>query len=64
MLRIYSDILDWLRELAALIEQIRRHSPNFAAQLERAGQAVLLNTAEGMDARGRNKRRALQRGAV
>ena len=55
MLRIYSDMLDWLEELAALIDRIARHDPDLARQLRRASRSVVLNTAEGMDARGRNK---------
>ncbi len=55
MLGIYSDMLDWLEELAALLDQIARYDPDLAKQLRRASRAVVLNTAEGMDARGRNK---------
>ena len=55
MLRIYSDMLDWLEQLADIIERISRHDPDLARQLRRASRSVILNTAEGMDARGRNK---------
>jgi four helix bundle protein len=55
MLRIYSDMLDWLEELAGLIERIAARDPDLARQLRRASRSVVLNTAEAMDARGRNK---------
>ncbi len=55
MLRIYADMLDWLEQLASLIEQIARQDPDLARQLRRASRSVVLNTAEAMDARGRNK---------
>jgi hypothetical protein len=52
MLRIYSDILDWLSALVPLIDKIGRHDPDLAKQLKRAGRSVALNCAEGMYARG------------
>ena len=55
MLRIYSDMLDWLEDLVELIARIEKHDPDLARQLRRASRSVVLNTAEGMDARGRNK---------
>ena len=55
MLRIYEVILEWLSELAPLIERIAHHDPDLARQLERASRSVALNTAEGMYARGRSK---------
>ncbi len=55
MLRIYSDMLDWLEQLARLIDQIARQDPDLAKQLRRASRSVVLNTAEATDARGRNK---------
>ena len=55
MLRIYNVILDWLSELAPLIERIAHHDPDLARQLKRASRSVALNTAEGMYARGRTK---------
>jgi four helix bundle protein len=55
MLRIYSDMLDWLEELGGLIDRIASRDPDLARQLRRASRSVVLNTAEAMDARGRNK---------
>jgi len=52
MLRIYSDILDWLSALVPLIDKIGRHDPDLAKQLKRASRSVALNCAEGMYARG------------
>jgi four helix bundle protein len=55
MLRIYPVILEWLAELAPLIERIAHHDPDLARQLKRSSRSVALNTAEGMYARGRTK---------
>jgi len=61
MLRIYNVILDWLSELAPLIERIAHHDPDLARQLKRASRGVALNTGEGMYARGRTKTAAYNR---
>ena len=55
MLRIYSDILDWVEAITPLIRQISRHDPNLASQLERASASVALNVGEGMYGRGRRR---------
>lgn len=55
MLRIYPVILSFVEEVAPLMGQISRHDPDLARQLRRASAAVVLNTAEGMYARGRSR---------
>jgi four helix bundle protein len=55
MLRIYNVILDWLSDLAPLIERVAHHDPDLARQLKRSSRSVALNTAEGMHARGRSR---------
>ena len=55
MLRIYSVILDFVTEVSPLIGRIARHDPDLARQLRRASASVVLNTAEGMYARGRQR---------
>lgn len=46
MLRIYSDILQWLEAITPLIRQIAQHNPNLADQLDRASTSVALNCGE------------------
>jgi len=55
MLRIYPIILTFVEEVAPYIGRIARRDPDFARQLRRASAAVALNTAEGVDARGRSR---------
>ena len=55
MLRIYPVILDFVTEVAGSVERIARHDPDLAKQLRRASAKVVLNTAEGMYARGRQR---------
>jgi len=55
MLRIYPVILDFVTEVAGSVERIARHDPDLAKQLRRASASVVLNTAEGMYARGRQR---------
>jgi four helix bundle protein len=55
MLRIYSVILSFVEDVAPLIGRIARSDPDLARQLRRASAAVVLNTAEGMYARGRSR---------
>ena len=43
---VYDLTLQLLKELKPLIEQVRRHSPSLADQMERAGQSTFLNLAE------------------
>jgi four helix bundle protein len=53
MLRIYPLILTYVEEVAPFVGRIARRDPDLARQLRRASAAVVLNTAEGMYARGR-----------
>ena len=53
MLRIYPVILTFVEGVAPYIGRIARLDPDLARQLRRASAAVVLNTAEGMYARGR-----------
>src|SRR5215470_16615461 len=55
MLNIYPVILSFVEEVAPLIGRISRHDPDLARQLRRSSAAVVLNTAEGMYARGRSR---------
>jgi four helix bundle protein len=55
MLRIYPIILTYVEEVAPFVGRIARRDPDLARQLRRASAAVVLNTAEGMYARGRSK---------
>ena len=55
MLHIYPVILAFVTDVHPFIERIGRHDPDLAKQLRRASASVVLNTAEGMYARGRQR---------
>jgi len=55
MLHIYPVILDFVADVYPFIARIGRHDPDLAKQLRRASASVVLNTAEGMYARGRQR---------
>ena len=55
MLRIYPVILAFVADVHPLVGRIGRHDPDLARQLRRASASVVLNTAEGMYARGRQR---------
>ena len=55
VLHIYPVILTFVADVHPLIGRIARHDPDLARQLRRASTSVVLNTAEGMYARGRQR---------
>jgi four helix bundle protein len=56
MLRIYTTILEVLRELRPVMEQIEAHDRDLARQLRRASTSVALNTGEGSGSSGGTRR--------
>ena len=63
MLRIYSVILQVVREVAPLAVVVGRADPDLARQLRRALASVPLNTAEGSYSRGANRSARYQNAA-
>jgi len=55
MLHIYPVILAFVSDVYPLIGRIGQHDPDLAKQLRRSSASVVLNTAEGMYARGRQR---------
>ncbi len=55
MLRIYPVLLDLVRSLRPLLQQLERHDPDLARQCRRALTSAPLNTAEGSYSRGKNR---------
>jgi four helix bundle protein len=53
MLRIYSVILEVVRELRPVVGQIERRDADLARQMRRAMCSVALNVAEGMGSGGK-----------
>ena len=56
MLRIYSFIIETLRLLVGLFEEIARDDSDLGRQLRRAGASMALNVAEGMGVSGGNQK--------
>jgi four helix bundle protein len=56
MLRIYTVILEVLRELRPVLEQIEAHDRDLGRQLRRAATSVVLNCGEGSGSHGGTRR--------
>ena len=52
---VYDLALQMLKGFKPLIDQVRHHDRPLADQMQRAGQSVFLNIAEGQSARGKNE---------
>ena len=55
MLRIYDVMLEVLREVRPLMEQIGRHDRSLEDQMRRAAASVALNIAEASGSRGKSR---------
>jgi four helix bundle protein len=55
MLRVYQELLEIIRALRPVFEEIGRHDPDLARQGNRALPSAALNTAEGSRSRGKNR---------
>jgi len=56
MLRIYSVVLDVLKGLRPVLQQLEAKDADLARQLRRCSASVALNLAEGMYSRGGNRK--------
>ncbi len=55
MLRIYGVVLEVVKAVRPVIEEIERRDPDLARQMRRAVSSVALNVSEGMYSRGKNR---------
>ena len=55
MLRIYEDIIQFVRVMAPVVRSVERQDRHLGDQMKRALQSIALNTAEGMQSRGGNR---------
>src|SRR5687767_5565057 len=58
MLRIYPVVLDWLKALRPLIDQIARYDRELAKQLRSSISSVVLNLGKGVHSRGGHRTNA------
>jgi len=56
MLRIYTVMLEMVRQMRPRIERIERHDRDLARQMRRALTSVVLNTGEAMGSNGGTRR--------
>ena len=52
MLRIYGVMLEMVKDVGGIAEEIARSDRDLARQVRRSSMSVLLNTAEGSGCRG------------
>ena len=55
MLRIYAVLIELVRDVGPLVDEIGRRDPDLARQARRALTSAPLNVAEGSYSRGRNR---------